>query len=437
MSNILLYTNKKVKEYIKQDRSIGYWIKRTPYLLVIDDEKVIGRVYLIFEDYYEKFGYVSPDGTLSHFKKCPDEVKMFFQIYHIPILKETYIKHATVVMIEGDEIVFPDSFFEDIRGIQVLKILNTNIRYPLSKDINKIIKIEYSKRPSIKMRQSIDKILSTPVLKNSLLVLPLFTLLYYISLYKKYKNVCLPLRQQNLILDFGDFYENHQVMIHIFDEQFKDIKYKGLSANYLKDFISGCLLNPKKDFIFIPVNLQYSFRSTAHATLLLIDKTRKRIYYFDPWGFTEFDNLVYSIVRKKLEEFFPNYKELSYEFLIPPFYCPYAIFQRLEDKEQKKAGDYDGFCQLWVFWTIEQIVLNPQLDFRDLILYSQQQILKSEKDLKKFIRRYAKLFEDVSDIILKSIKYEKRLSKDVVTPTLKNKLDKYIMDALINQVNNL
>lgn len=438
MSNILLYGNKKLSQYIEQDRSIGYWLKRTPYLLMIDDENVIGRIYLIFEDYYQQFGYISPDGTLSHFKDCPDTVKMFFQIFHIPILKETYIRHTTVVMMEGEELVFPDSFFKNIKGIQVLGILNTNIRYPLIKDINKIIKISYSKRPSIKIGQSIEKISSTPVLKYSRLILPLYTLLYYISLYKKHKSVCLPLRQLNSIKNFGAFYDNHQMLIHIYDEKFQNIKYHGLSIDFLKEFIKGCLFNSSKNFIFIPINLQYQFRSEGHATLIMIDKIKKKIYYFDPWGFTEYDASVYTIIRKKLDEFFPSYKELGYEFFIPPFYCPYGIFQRLEDKEQKKAGDYDGFCQLWVFWTIEQIILNPQLDFRDLILYSQQHILKTYKDMKIFIRKYAQLFENVSEIIISSLKYEKRLSKQkIVSPTLENKVDEYILDAVINQVKKL
>ena len=142
----------------------------------------------------------------------------------------------------------------------------------------------------------------------------------------------------------------------------------------------------KKRYIAISIQLIVHNKPGSHANMLIIDTRKKTVELFEPHGKrsseTTMDNLegAYKIsdklVKKYFEKYFPIYKYLSPQDILPTFGL------------QAKIDAYNGMCVTWCIMYLHYRILNPNA--------SPKKIIKQIKKIvdKPFLLKYAKYIEN-------------------------------------------
>ena len=103
--------------------------------------------------------------------------------------------------------------------------------------------------------------------------------------------------------------------------------------------------------ILLPLSIFKQQEEIGHQNLLVIDKLRQTIEFYDPSGadyhHTEYGKIVINIVMNKLSTYseFQNYTVMEYEKT-----CPVHGLQYYEDKKPYSPRDYPGYCVIWTLF---------------------------------------------------------------------------------------
>ena len=161
--------------------------------------------------------------------------------------------------------------------------------------------------------------------------------------------------------------------------------------NY-KLHILDCSNNKKINIILIPVILYDKELNISHFNTVIINKTLRRIEYFEPYGISpikriiEFQNKVYTYFTKLI-----NNTRHKYVFKIIGHSCPIGL-QTLQEKE-KKMPEGTGLCTAWNILIMHTIILNPNYKTSDVVKIL---IDKYKNNLTEHIRKYVYYLEDLA-----------------------------------------
>jgi hypothetical protein len=152
-------------------------------------------------------------------------------------------------------------------------------------------------------------------------------------------------------------------------------------------------------FLFITIINQ----QVDHANCLIINKTKKQIIHFEPYGRTE------KISLKELDAKCKKIlKPLGYKYWAPSDYLVTNSFQMLSNETnpmETKTGDIGGFCLAWTLWFFELYLRNQKADPVELVEKSINKIINLKYSVMEYIRFYANKLRKYHIKYLKKIKY--------------------------------
>lgn len=170
-----------------------------------------------------------------------------------------------------------------------------------------------------------------------------------------------------------------------------------------------------------------------HANCLIINKTKKQIIHFEPYGRTE------KISLKELDAKCKKIlKPLGYKYWAPSDYLVTNSFQMLSNETnplETKTGDIGGFCLAWTLWFFELYLRNTKSEPAELVEKSINKIINLKYSVMEYIRFYANKLRKYHIRYLKKIKYpaEKIFNinttneeKDYIYQSINDSISKYI-----------
>lgn len=177
------------------------------------------------------------------------------------------------------------------------------------------------------------------------------------------------------------------------------------------DYLKNCYRD-KRRFIMIKITLILS-ATNSHANIVLIDKEKKDVRRFEPYGVSDIMDCYYldEMIKKEII----NIDHISkYKYYKPSDYLYDAGFQNISNHDlykNRNIGDPEGYCLAWCFWYIELKLSNPNISEKELIENAVININKLNDDNKEnsfilFIRNYGKTLDKYKNNILNLIGIE-------------------------------
>jgi hypothetical protein len=177
-----------------------------------------------------------------------------------------------------------------------------------------------------------------------------------------------------------------------------DFEYSGLSKLTVDPTFKNDLLKcADARFILMDLAIQHFLTSesrttTAHANMLLYDRTTNTVERFEP-------DLLHDPTRilqqrrmdRALAEYFNDHLDMRY--ISPMDWCPVSI-QGLQEREVKKGmmGNVTGktidFCQAWSFWYADLRLSNPEISREQVIDYAYRELKARPETLTEYIIAY-------------------------------------------------
>lgn len=177
---------------------------------------------------------------------------------------------------------------------------------------------------------------------------------------------------------------------------------------YLKKYLMDKFKLLRKNWLIIPVTIIFK-GGGGHANIILYNKSKKHMEYFEPHGFKS----MFYVQRTKI--FAEKCKELLKSLGLPietmevvgGATCQIGL-QNYDAQEyfKKKTGDPGGFCQAWVSWFVDYRLKYPVQNASNLVTKAIIGINKDPKGFKSFIRSYAEFVVDFMNVHAPNCKVE-------------------------------
>jgi hypothetical protein len=266
------------------------------------------------------------------------------------------------------------------------------------------------------------------------------------------------------------FVRNAVINIEFTDKEYEELDntIKTCNHRYIIIYCSQIQFNLKiKDLI------KTHFKG-GHKVSLIIDKQKKQITFFDPYGHTEYSiynnltndmsviNVLLALELSKNVSSLDNYTFL-YTVISPQEkehkdeYMDYIYnynIKQIFSKEKKKLRDWSGgYCGLWNYLYVFLLVINPHMDLSDIytFFYKITQLEYSSMFVKLLIRNFAYYIENalitpnyiiplskldmkqLESYKIKNIKFESNVSElELSEMTNSNYYEKNILDIPID-----
>jgi hypothetical protein len=195
--------------------------------------------------------------------------------------------------------------------------------------------------------------------------------------------------------------------------------------------LSKLITNSSESIIFLFITIIN--QQVDHANCLIIDKTKRQIIHFEPYGQNE------KIALKELDAKCKKMlKPLGYKYWSPSDYLVTNSFQMLSNETnpmETKIGDIGGFCLAWTLWFFELYLRNKKNKLSELVDKSINKIINLKYSVMEYIRSYANQLRKFHIKYLKKIKYpaEKIFNvntteqeKDYIYQSINDSISKYI-----------
>ena len=151
----------------------------------------------------------------------------------------------------------------------------------------------------------------------------------------------------------------------------------------------------------------------------MVYDTRNRIMErFEPFGDIKQIGDKSMLVCVKQPDVDAHIQELFYNEMGPSFiskyykpleFCPYLVFQTLQEREPYVKNDPDGFCAAWSCWYTDLRLLNPELSSKELVSKTLHALTISPQKLTNFIRNYSQFIVDVSKTVVHGKKKDEKM----------------------------
>lgn len=150
----------------------------------------------------------------------------------------------------------------------------------------------------------------------------------------------------------------------------------------------------KKQMMAIPVTVMYGVGKTAHANMIIVDRTAKTMELFDPHG-------LHADKMEETADFMWDLRETNffgkgYSFISRDLVCPQrAKFSLTTAGPQSASRDTVGTCALWSLWYMHMRLQNPGLTARqitekayDLLVGDAESEADAARNLQRFIEGF-------------------------------------------------
>ena len=202
--------------------------------------------------------------------------------------------------------------------------------------------------------------------------------LYYIYLFRKYRNSCpIPVKSFNRNIPIFNKPLTYDLKLNLITVN--NIPNENALHDYNQYLIDNCRLVinclQDKDLVILPVVLNFTlnnpFRS-AHANLLIFRKIKKTIEVFEPHGNSfkgkQNRNININLAYHNFIDLFNQELELieqePYNLITSDNVCPFNLgLQGIENIYANKIREIEGngYCSLWSLYVCEMILMNPNL----------------------------------------------------------------------------
>jgi hypothetical protein len=131
--------------------------------------------------------------------------------------------------------------------------------------------------------------------------------------------------------------------------------------------------------------------TSKHANFLRIDLKHRKMYRYEPSGYSLIDVFDMDQLDRELTEW-ARKRRITY---IPPWdSCPTQLFakvaalQRMAGRAERQTGDPGGFCKVWSTFMLEQAMRYPDKDLLTLQKELTKTFLDNKIDMTAFGRMY-------------------------------------------------
>lgn len=305
--------------------------------------------------------YINKIDILCSQNRSSNDIKIFKEYINI----EKFPKNSNIYDVCYD--IIKKNIMDQYKNINTKKIYITS--YPITnRDINLDINIEQNKNIRINTFIGIK-------------VDILFGILYILK--KHNKNCYSPIHIDKKIY-FDISWSNYK--LKIYDE--------------IKQKILNFILNSKKKFMIIPINI--SIKNKFHNNYLLYDRELNEFERFEPDGSHAPYGLNYDVNKLdfELEKFFSN---INIRYISPINFLPKIGLQRLEIQEKYTFFDNNKFCALWCIWYADMRITYHSLDRKNFINLLISTIKYKKMSFKYVIRTYSEQITLLRDTLLNYI----------------------------------
>jgi hypothetical protein len=233
---------------------------------------------------------------------------------------------------------------------------------------------------------------------------------YFIYLSEKYKNIFIPNNiEKETTISKLIWFLNYDTVLNILNFN-KNINLE----------INNARRNNKYDYAILFLSLSFD-NNAKHANILLYDFKNLTIERFEPYGNQGIEETVDEILEEELTW------NTGFRYLKPQDFLPKPGYQLLsKDFNNKKAGDFGGFCLAWCIWYIEHRLKNNNIEPKQLNIKTLEMLIKEEDTLSEFIRNYSHKLVDYKFKLYKQIGIkEKEISDLTFNDDKWNKLINY------------
>lgn len=163
----------------------------------------------------------------------------------------------------------------------------------------------------------------------------------------------------------------------------------------------------KNDYALLFLSLTLE-NNSKHANILFYDFKNLTIERFEPYGNQGFDEDFDDILEEELTW------NTGFRYLRPSEFLPKPGYQLLsKDFNNKKAGDFGGFCLAWCIWYIEHRLKNTNIEPKQLNNKTLEMLIKDEDTLSEFIRNYSNKLVDYKFKLYKEIGIKEKEISDL------------------------
>ena len=159
--------------------------------------------------------------------------------------------------------------------------------------------------------------------------------------------------------------------------------------------LDKCMKSKKIRFILLKLSILES--ESNHATILIYDKHKNILEYFDPYGKINhpIEKYVHYFIKTKICKLFKTKNDKCFKF-----YSKIGLqASSYDNKESQNIGDPAGYCLAWCCYYIEQRINNPDKTIDEIIDNTINNVISkalhpAHNSLLDFIRDYTKWFHD-------------------------------------------
>lgn len=284
---------------------------------------------------------------------------------------------------------------------------------------------------------NIDIMAKTTVYKSNWIANGFDVLFSVIYLLERYKDLCVPLSK---ISKTG--IENLSDVIIYWTHNRKKPKVNDYIMEYpggkeaFKTALNICLMDKKTNFVIVPIGIKFSSGSGGHFNIILIDKKRKTIERFEPYGVESIEDFkIMSEFEKIFKKLFTGYKLYGGNQL-----CPDKGLQSIEENAIEKGkgtaidleSDPVGYCIAWSIYYVDMRLTYREIKPMDLIKLLIKNLAKYKHSLRTFIRNYSTYLVNEKNQFLK--KLDKDISKSVASKNFSKGLEKRLTNYFIKKL---
>lgn len=294
---------------------------------------------------------------------------------------------------------------------------------------------------------NIDIMAKTTVYKSSWIADGFDVLFSIIYLMENHRDICVPISKitKNGIRNLSDIivYWTHNNELNT-KAKLSDyfIEYPN-GVNSFKESLNNCFNNKSSKFIVIPLGVRFSSGSGGHFNIILIDKTRKTIERFEPYGVETLDDLKIMTLFEKTLKNFINKLEGGYKLLSGNDLCPEKGLQFIEEKDVEKGkgtaidleSDPIGYCIAWSIYYVDMRLKNREIPPKKLIKLLLKNLEKYHHSHRTFIRNYSTFLVKEKRLFLKKLdnyinKSPSKKTQKGFSSDLEKKLTAYFLNKI-------
>jgi hypothetical protein len=293
---------------------------------------------------------------------------------------------------------------------------------------------------------NIDIMAKTTVYKSSWVADGFDVLFSIIYLLENHKDLCIPFNKitKEGVKDLSDIivYWTHNNYSGKAKQNEYFIEFPGGEKKFGQS-LATCFKNTKLNFIVLPIGIRFSSGSGGHFNIILIDKKRKTIERFEPYGVETLDDLKIMTLFEKTIKGVINKIDKGYKLLSGNKLCPEEGLQFIEEKNIEKgvgtAIDLDsdpiGYCIAWSIYYVDMRLKNREINPNKLIKLLLKNIDNYHHSHRTFIRSYSKYLNNEKTRFLKKLntkinKSGAKKSTHKFSKDLENELTKYFLDKM-------